>query len=90
MLAPALAFAAGRRARAGPCRVQGVLRMQTGDMGGAWVPMFSSDAHGRPGEVYWPVGVLGGELACIICSAAAQHPRVRRAGCMRRPALPVS
>ena len=52
------------------------MRMRSGDLGNLWVPVFNGAADGKPGEVYWPVGVAGRELVCIICSSAAQHPRV--------------
>ena len=58
--------------------MQAVLRMRGGDPGNLWVPVFNGAADGKPGEVYWPVGVGGRELVCIICSGAAQHPRVLR------------
>lgn len=56
--------------------VQAVMRMRSGDPGNLWVPVFDGAADGKPSEVYWPVGVAGRELVCIICSGAAQHPRV--------------
>ncbi|KAK9837086.1 hypothetical protein WJX81_001820 [Elliptochloris bilobata] len=59
-----------------------VLRMRSGDAGNLWVPVFDGAACGKPGEVYWPVGVAGGELVCVSCSDAVQHPRV-----IPRPAL---
>ena len=56
--------------------MQAVMRMRSGDPGNLWVPVFNGAADGKPGEVYWPVGVAGRKLVCIICSGAAQHPRV--------------
>ena len=52
------------------------MRMRGGDSGNMWVPVFSAAAEGKLDEVYWPVGVASGELVCVICSAAAQHPKV--------------
>ena len=52
------------------------MRMRGGDSGNMWVPVFSAAVEGKPDEVYWPVGVASGELVCVICSAAAQHPKV--------------
>ncbi len=73
---PSSGFLSGKPPVADCLGVQAVMRMRSGDLGNLWVPVFDGAADGKPGEVYWPVGVAGRELVCIICSAAARHPRV--------------
>jgi chromosome transmission fidelity protein 4 len=59
------------------CDSAGVLRLRTGDFGGAWVPVFSSSAaRSSDAERHWVVGLSGAEVYAVVCKAPDSAPAV--------------
>ena len=55
----------------------GVLRLRTGEYGGAWVPVFhSAAARSSDAERHWFVGLSGAEVYAVVCKAPDAAPAV--------------
>lgn len=59
-----------------PCTADstGVLRVRSPQYGGAWVPVLDTEAAARASEAWWPVGLSGDALTCIVCPRSHPHP----------------
>jgi len=56
----------------------GVLRLRTGEFGGAWVPVFSAAAvRSSDAERHWVVGLSGAEVYAVVCKAPDLAPAVQ-------------
>lgn len=52
------------------------MRVRSPAFGGAWVPVFASEAARRAAETHWPVGLNARELRCIVCNPSQPTPQV--------------
>lgn len=56
--------------------LQGLMRVRSNTFGGAWVPVFTSEAARKASETHWPVGLNMRELRCIVCNPSHPTPQV--------------
>lgn len=55
----------------------GVLRMESAEFPGCWMPVFDSESQRKSEEVFWIVGIRANMVVCIVCKPETPEPQVR-------------